>query len=139
MSAKGKCLCGAITFEADEIDTHVHACHCSMCRNWSGGPMLAANVGKISFSGQDKLKIYKSSDWAERGFCSDCGTNLFYKLLEPEMYVMCTGAFEDAEQFSLAGEIYVDEKPDGYNFAGDHPRLTGEEFLKSMGVDPNSN
>ncbi len=136
MSTKGKCLCGAITFEAEEVDPHVHACHCSMCRNWTGGPLMAATVKNISFGGEEKLKTYKSSEWAERGFCSDCGTSLFYHLFEPEMYLMCTGSFEDGDQFSLDGEIYVDEKPKGYDFAGDHPRLTGEEFLKSMGVDP---
>jgi hypothetical protein len=27
------------------------------------------------------------------------------------------------------GEIFVDNKPAGYAFAGDHPRLTEAEFL----------
>ncbi len=136
MSAKGKCLCGAVTFTADEVDGHVHACHCSMCRNWGGGPFLAAGVGKVSFTGEEHLKRYRSSDWAERGFCAECGTNLFYHLIEPSSYVLCTGSFDDVDQFSLAGEIYIDEKPKGYDFAGDHPRLTGAEFLKSIGMDP---
>ncbi len=136
MSAKGKCLCGAVTFTADEVETHVHACHCSMCRNWTGGPLLAAQVGKIEFGGEDNIKTFRSSEWAERGFCSVCGSNLFYRMIEPNMYIVCTGSFEDAEQFSLGGEIYVDEKPKGYDFAGDHPRMTGEEFLKSIGMAP---
>ena len=51
------------------------------------------------------------------------------------MYIVSTGAFDDGEQFSLTGEIFVDEKPSGYNFAGDHPRLTGEEFMASIGAD----
>jgi hypothetical protein len=42
------------------------------------------------------------------------------------------GAFDDQSVFQLAGEIYVDAKPPGYAFAGDHPRQTGEEFLASM-------
>ena len=42
---------------------------------------------------------------------------------------MCVGAFDDASAFELVGEIYVDEKPPGYAFAGDHPRQTGEQFL----------
>jgi hypothetical protein len=40
--------------------------------------------------------------------------------------------FEDQSIFKLAGEIFIDENPGGYAFAGDHPRLTGEEFLASM-------
>jgi len=132
MSASGKCLCGAVTFTAEQVESHVHACHCAMCRGWTGGPMLAASVGSIQFSGEDKIKRYASSAWAERGFCSECGSSLFYHLFEPDMYIVATGAFDDPEQFALAGEIYVDEKPGGYNFAGDHPRLTGEEFMASM-------
>ena len=132
MSEQGKCLCGAVTFEADGIDTHVHACHCSMCRTWTGGPMMAASVEKISFAGEENVERYQSSEWAERGFCRKCGTSLFYRLIAQDMYVMATGCFANAEQFALHGEIYVDEKPSGYNFVGDHPRLTGEEFMASV-------
>ena len=98
--------------------------------------MLAASVESITFQGEDKIKIFSSSEWAERGFCTECGTSLFYHMKEPSMYIMATGAFDDPEQFQLAGEIYVDEKPSGYNFAGDHPRQTGEEFLASIGQPP---
>ncbi len=136
MSAKGKCLCGAVTFTAEEVDTHAHICHCSMCRNWSGGPFMSATVGNVKFTGEEHIKSYRSSEWAERGFCAECGTNLFYRLVEPSTYIMCTGAFEDADQFSIGGEIYVDEKPKGYDFAGDHQRMTGAEFMKSIGMDP---
>lgn len=134
MSATGKCLCGAVTFTAENVDPHVHACHCSMCRGWTGGPMMAASVGSVEFTGEDKIKRYQSSDWAERGFCAECGTSLFYHMKAPSTYMMATGCFDDAEQFSLAGEIYVDEKPSGYDFAGDHSRLTGAEFLASIGA-----
>ncbi len=133
MSATGKCLCGAVTFTAEGVEPHVHACHCSMCRNWTGGPMQAAQVGSVAFAGAEHIKRFASSEWAERGFCSECGSSLFYRLKEPEMYLMATGIFDDVDQFKLVGEIYIDEKPAGYDFAGDHPRVTGEEFLASMG------
>ncbi|MFT7653150.1 MAG: hypothetical protein ACI9ON_004351 [Limisphaerales bacterium] len=132
MSSLGKCLCGAVSFEANEIDPHVHACHCSMCRTWTGGPMMAASVGEISFKGEESIARYASSEWAERGFCKQCGTSLFYRLKEQDMYIMATGCFDEADQFDLAGEIFFDEKPSSYNFAGDHPRLTGEEFMASL-------
>jgi len=132
--ATGKCLCGAVTFEANEVDAHIHSCHCSMCRNWSGGPLLAANAGSVTFKGEDSIGRYDSSPWAERGFCRQCGSNLFYKLKEADGYVLCMGAFEDQAPFELVGEIYIDEKPAGYDFAGDHPRQTGEEFMASLGM-----
>lgn len=132
MSSSGKCLCGGVTFVAEGIDSHVHACHCSLCRGWTGGPMMAASVERIEFKGEELIERYGSSEWAERGFCRKCGSSLFYRLIEQDMYIMATGVFDDVEQFAIAGEIFIDEKPSGYNFAGDHPRLTGEEFMASM-------
>ena len=132
MGASGSCLCGAIGFEAEGAEQHIHSCHCSMCRNWSGGPMLAASVDSVRFTGEDLLGRFDSSAWAERGFCTKCGSNLFYRLKEPDQYIMCMGAFDDESIFELAGEIYIDEKPPGYDFAGDHPRQTGEEFMASL-------
>ena len=133
-SAKGHCLCGAVTFEARQVDTHVHGCHCTMCVRWSGGSLMSAMAQEVSFDGEDHIGRYQSSAWAERGFCQQCGSNLFYRLKEGEGYIMCMGAFDDPAQFELVGEIYVDEKPPGYNFAGDHPRQTGAEFMASLGI-----
>ena len=130
--ATGRCLCGNVTFVATEVDRHIHACHCAICRSWSGAPALSAEVGGVTFSGTQYIKRYSSSEWAERGFCTQCGSNLFYHLKGTDRYIMCCGAFDDAEQFTLTGEIYIDEKPQGYNFAGDHPRMTGAEFMASI-------
>ena len=132
MEVKGGCLCGAVKYTAEDVDPDVHSCHCGMCRRWSGGPALAVSVGKVSFDGEDNLSRYQSSDWAERGFCKRCGANLFYRLTEANHYVLWLGTFDDLSPFSLASEIYIDEKPNFYEFAGDHPRLTGEEFLASL-------
>ncbi|WP_020591602.1 GFA family protein [Kiloniella laminariae] len=130
----GKCLCGAVKFTASEVTTGHGACHCSTCRKWGGGPALATDVGSIQFEGQDNISVYGSSDWAERGFCKTCGTHLFYRLKEGGMNVVWVGAFDQQEAFTLAAEIYIDRKPKSYDFAGDHPRLTEAEFLKSIGM-----
>jgi hypothetical protein len=130
--ASGRCLCGKVRFKAKDVDTNIHACHCSMCRRWSGGPLLSAAVGKVRFKGKKHIGRYDSSKWAERGFCEQCGTNLFYRLKASDHYILCMGAFDDPAPFELVGEIYVDEQPAGYAFAGDHPRQTGDEFLNSL-------
>ena len=83
----------------------------------------------VTFASEEAVGRYASSDWAERGFCKACGTVLFYFLKPMSMYSMSAGAFDDPSQFRLASEIFVDEKPDGYAFAGDHPRLTAEQTL----------
>lgn len=135
-SRTGRCLCGAVGFTARQIDPHVHACHCSMCRRWSGGPALAASVGSIAFDSDDEVGVYASSAWAERAFCKRCGTNLFYRLKEAGSTVVWSGTFDDPAGLELAGEIYIDEKPGFYALAGEHPRQTGAEFLKSVGIPP---
>jgi hypothetical protein len=133
-SATGRCLCGAVTFTATEVDPHMHVCHCSMCRRHAGGPTMSVHVGGIAFNGESDILRYKSSDFAERGTCRKCGSHLFYHLFQPDMYIMSIGAFDDQSKFAIAGEIYVDSKPAGYAFAGDHPRETEHEFLKRIGV-----
>ena len=110
MNGSGRCLCGAVTFEATGVEKHVHACHCSMCRRWSGGPGLAVSVASVDFQGEDNIERYDSSDWAERGFCKTCGSNLFY-LLKPARYIMQVGAFNE-QAFELDGEICCTDKPD---------------------------
>ena len=134
MSMTGQCLCGAVSYTAEDVETDVHSCHCGQCRRWSGASIMAAGVGSVEFSGAEHIKRYDSSAWAERGFCSQCGANLFYHLKGTERYNLWVGTFDDQTPFRLTGEIYIEDKPDGYDFAGDHPRMTGEEFMASIGA-----
>lgn len=128
----GQCLCGAVRFSAEVEDTSHSACHCGMCRRWSGGsPFFAVRTTSVAFEGEEHIGRYASSSWAERGFCRTCGTVLFYYLVPAAKYMMSAGAFADQASFQLALEIFVDRKPMGYALAGDHPRWTeAETFAK---------
>lgn len=125
----GRCLCGAVRFSAEDVETHHHACHCGMCRRWSGGPLFAAAASGVTFQGSENLEAYSSSEWAERGFCKVCGSSLFYHLKPTDQYLMCVGSFDDPSPFRLVTEIYIDHKPVGYSFAGELPRLTEAETI----------
>lgn len=129
MTVTGRCLCGAVRFRAEGVETEHHACHCGMCRRWSGGPLFATPVAFITFEGEANVARYDSSDWAQRGFCKTCGTNLFYYFKPADKYIVSVGAFDDPKAFRLVGEIYIDHKPEGYAFAGDLPKQTEAEFL----------
>src|SRR5688572_28996824 len=125
MDAGGRCLCGAVGFKAEGVETEHHACHCGMCRRWSGGaPFFGAWVAAVQFTGEEHLGRYASSPWAERGFCKLCGTTLFYFLKPARRYTLSVGAFDDVGPFQLVREIFIDHKPGGYAIAGEHPRLT---------------
>ena len=93
-SQSGQCLCGGVRFTADTVQTDHHVCHCGMCRRWTGGPLFAAIAKGVTFEGEDNIGVYESSDWAVRGFCKICGTNLFYRVKQTGMYVMSVGAFD---------------------------------------------
>jgi hypothetical protein len=133
-SATGHCLCGAVSFTATDIDPHFHVCHCGMCRRHTGSLTMSVSVGGVTFEGEDNISRYKSSDYAERAFCRICGSSLFYRLIEADHYIMSTGPFDDQSPFTMGGEIFIDNKPAGYDFAGDHPRETEHEFLKRIGA-----
>jgi hypothetical protein len=102
-----------------------------MCRKWNGGPFVGADIrGSVTFQSDDTLTWYASSEWAKRGFCNKCGASLFYKLNEQDdFWSISAGLFDLPKGLSIGKEIFVDEKPDYYNFSGDQPRYTGPEFL----------
>jgi hypothetical protein len=128
----GRCLCGAVRFTAEDVENEHHACHCGMCRRWSGGgPFFATLVEHVVFEG-NALARFDSSEWAQRGFCRQCGTTLFYFLKPSRTYYMSVGAFDDPTAFRLAREIFIDHKPAGYDLAGDHPRWTEAETFARL-------
>ena len=127
---RGKCLCGAIEVTAEDHG-EVDLCHCSMCRRWSGGPMFAVHCGQnVRFEGLEPRR-YRSSEWAERGFCPECGTHLFYHLLSANEYILPAGLFQEAS-FKLKSEIFFDEKPDFYELRNETKKMTGQEVFKNF-------
>ncbi len=129
----GKCLCGAVTFTADVAKRDIDACHCDMCRRWSAGPYIGLpHDGAVAFTGGESLGVYKSSEWAERGFCKACGSSLFYHLLGTDHYSFSVNALNDQRGFRLTSQIFIDEKPDFYDFANDTPKLTGAEVFAAF-------
>jgi len=124
---KGSCLCGSIEVITDD-QNEVGLCHCSMCRRWSGGPMFAVHCGtNVQFHGSNPI-AYRSSDWAERGFCGKCGTHLFYHLLPNNEYILPAGIFQ-GNSFELTNEIFIDEKPEFYEFKNETNKLTGQQVF----------
>ena len=110
------------------------ACHCSMCRKWGGGPLLAIDCGtNVEIVGEEHVTAYDSSDWAQRGFCNRCGTHLFYRLKENNQYVVPVGLFDDQPDISFGSQIFIDEKPGYYTFANQTTFMTGAEVFAKYG------
>jgi len=76
----GGCHCGAVRYEVSEAPERHSVCCCTDCRRTAGAPMVAWAIFP-----KDAMKVTKgapkvrmSSDHAERSFCGECGTGLFY-------------------------------------------------------------
>jgi hypothetical protein len=137
----GRCLCGAVRYTLAEPATEFGACHCSMCRRFTGGIELGVQVqpGGVTFEGEEALRVHASSDWAERGFCGTCGSSLFWRLTAPGpmqgLMSVTAGTLDSLEGLTFASEVYIDAKPSAYAFAGTHSRLTEAETLAEFGVE----
>ncbi|PAU81789.1 aldehyde-activating protein [Halovibrio salipaludis] len=129
----GKCLCGSIQVTAPDQD-EISVCHCTMCRRWGGAPMFAVHCGpEVQFSGSATPSTYRSSEWAERGFCPSCGTHLYFHYLPQDDYVLAAGLFQDPEDFRITGQIFIDDKPSYYALANETETLTGEQVIAQFG------
>ncbi len=126
----GACLCGAVRFTAAPADNEVGACHCSMCRRWSAGPFMVRDCGtSLKIEDPSKVGVYRSSEWAERGFCKGCGTPLYYRLIEKDSYFVSAEAFDDVTDIAFTSQIFIDEKPAYYDFANKTHDMTGAQVF----------
>jgi hypothetical protein len=129
----GGCLCGAVRFTATPAKRDVGACHCSMCRRWSAGPFLALECDDtLKIEDATNLGIYRSSEWAERAFCKQCGTPLFYRLVDRNWHAVSAEAFDDRAGFQFTSQIFIDEKPAYYDFANKTKTMTGAEVFAAF-------
>ncbi|NVB36264.1 GFA family protein [Pseudenhygromyxa sp. WMMC2535] len=128
----GRCMCGAVEFTA-QIKLELSACHCGMCRRWSGGPLLCVPTLKVRWADETKIVTFESSAWAERGHCGVCGSNLFYRITEtnaPEAgYALPMGLLDDQSGLDFNREWFIDAKPEGYAFSGERECLTEAQVM----------
>lgn len=83
----------------------------------------------VSFSGEENISVFDSSAWAERGFCKNCGTHLFYRLKESGQHMIPVGVFGDDENLKFDSQVFIDEKPSFYSFANKTNEMTGAELF----------
>ena len=123
----GSCLCGAVRFEAQGDLKAPDACHCTNCRKQSGHYWVSTNVprGALKLEGADKLKWYQSSEKVRGGFCSECGSFLFWDPLGHDFIAVAMGAFDPPTRTRLHTHIFVAEKGDYYDIADGLPQRPG--------------
>ncbi len=122
---KGSCECGAVTYELHAQLRVVSSCHCSQCRKTSGHFWAATSVpeDKLVLTKDIGLKWFRSSKQAQRGFCSECGSSLFYKRDETPSIAIGAGTLDGETGVTTVKHIFVKDKGDYYDLGDDCEQL----------------
>lgn len=128
----GRCMCGAVKYTATTSETFA-TCYCKMCQRWSSGAFMGANTTHFEITqGEDQLTIFKSSDWAERAFCSVCGSNIYYFAAQYGGKSVALGTFDDPAGFTMHSQYFIDQKPAGFSMRETTKTLTTEQIEASL-------
>jgi len=121
---KGSCLCGAVRFEVEGALPAPSACHCTKCRKHSGHFEAGTDVPRtaVTITGEENLTWYHSSEKVRRGFCTACGSSLFFDPIHRDWIGIAMGAFDTPTNTRLAMHIFVADKGDYYDIADGLPQ-----------------
>ncbi len=121
---KGSCVCGAVRFEVTGPLPAPDACHCSICRKWSGHFWASTDVPRAALTiyGSDRVTWFPSSERVRRGFCSTCGASLFFDAIHKDCIGIAMGAFERPTDTRLGIHIFVADKGDYYDIGDGLPQ-----------------
>lgn len=127
---EGGCLCGAVRFEISGEMKQPVACHCAMCRKQASQAWVSSTLNKddLRVSEDRGLKWYRSSDKARRGFCSECGSALFFVDTDSPRISVSLGALDGPSELTVRGHIYVADKGDYYGIADDLPQFPASDL-----------
>jgi hypothetical protein len=122
---RGSCLCGAVGFEVNGELPPPDACHCSTCRKQSSHYFVSTDVPRsiVTIRGGDHLTWFHSSEKVRRGFCSTCGSPLFWDPIHKDFIGIAMGAFEKPTSTRLKIHVFVAEKGDYYEITDGLPQM----------------
>lgn len=121
---KGSCLCEAVRFEVEGDLPQPDACHCTKCRKHSGHYFASTDVKKdaLTIHGGENLSWFQSSEKVRRGFCSGCGSSLFFDPPHRDWIGIAMGAFDKPTKTQLGIHIFVADKGDYYDITDGLPQ-----------------
>jgi hypothetical protein len=126
----GSCLCGAVQYSITGPLRPVVACHCTQCQKTTGHHVAATQAYLKDFQLEESrgLKWYRSSDQAERGFCDECGGNLFWRRHNSDCISIFAGTLDQPTGLRLTEHIFVEDKADYYDISDDLPKHAAFEI-----------
>ena len=129
--AEGSCLCGGVRWGVRGEMRGIVACHCGQCRKQTGSYMTAIRAATADFRLRDPEGLtvwYRSSAAAQRGFCSRCGSTLFWRRCAadgtPEaggISIAAGGLDRHPGALRVAGHIFAADKADWLHLPDGEP------------------
>lgn len=121
--ATGSCHCGAVSFITRGDLRDVVYCHCGQCRKQTGHFVAATRSedALLEISGAENLTWYAASGEAKRGFCSTCGSAMFWKSNDSTYTSIMAGSFARPSGLKASHHIFVGDKGDYYEICDNLP------------------
>ncbi|MEX0308736.1 MAG: GFA family protein, partial [Tateyamaria sp.] len=96
---------------------------------------VSVKTDDLTWSGREHIATRASSDWAERAWCRECGTTLYFRQTKQDKWFGGTdvplGLFDEPDGFELAYEIFVDHAPSALKLADQgQKRLTRADVVE---------
>lgn len=126
-AASGGCYCGRVRYRAGGVSRQVIECHCSQCRKQAGHRYAStgAKASDVEIEGAANITWYRASPAAERGFCSTCGSHLFWRPSDEDYIGILAASFDEPSRLSMAKHIFVEDKGDYYEITDGLPQFAG--------------
>lgn len=120
----GHCSCGAVRIKVTGPLRLVVYCHCSQCRRQTGHYLAATacDDDRLEIEGGEAISWYQSSDVAKRGFCSKCGSGLFWKHQDAAYTSILAGLFDEPNSLKQESHIFVGDKGCYYDLTDGLPQ-----------------
>ena len=123
--ASGGCLCGRIKYEVTGELNSVTYCHCKQCRVWHGDVIGYSGCARenLKFLSDDTLQWFHSSENGRRGFCTSCGSSLFWADITEDYIAITAGSIDEPSGVTATSHIFVGSAGDYYEIHDNLPRL----------------
>ena len=122
----GGCYCGKVRYRAKLVSSEITECHCSQCRKQSGHRYATTGTksGDVEIEGAENITWFRASSSAERGFCSACGSHLFWRSSTNDEMAILAASIDEPTGLRLVGHIFVEDKADYYKITDGLPQFT---------------
>ena len=123
---EGGCLCGAIRYRATAHPSRCMICHCQNCRKHSGAPCLSfVHFPTDAFTWLTvEPRRYQSSAYAERGFCTECGSTLsMHEEILADRVQIALGSLDDPNRVRPNDHVWTSSRIEWFDVNDGLPRF----------------